>query len=245
MSTAEPPSSDSEANDISHSPHAIRVVLNNNNPVYQQQVPGSPRPVVRSTIKRDNRAITALSLPNIMVTNHRSIFPKLEHLIDEIMENEMHLGLHSEIWEDKANNAHINAIEEAFEIKGLQYISTPRLNRRGGGVAITLISDSPFLLTKLDIPTKAGNQELEVCWGILKPRNPTGHIKTIIVCAFYLPPKSRKKSALIEHISLNYFSLKAQHPSSAFICGGDKNDLDINLLLNICPSLHQIVTKPT
>ena len=31
----------------------------------------------------------------------------------------------------------------------------------------------------------------------------------------------------------------------AFICGGDKNDLDINLLLNICPSLHQIVTKPT
>ena len=55
----------------------------------------------------------------------------------------------------------------------------------------------------------SGDQSLEVCWGILKPKKPTGHIKCIIVCAFYLPPNSRKKSALVEHISLNYFSLKS------------------------------------
>ena len=73
----------------------------------------------------------------------------------------------------------------------------------------------------------------------------TGHIKCIIVCAFYLPPYSKKKSALIEHISLNYFTLKAQYPDSAFICGGDKNDLNIQLLLNIDPSFRQIVSSPT
>ena len=180
-----------------------------------------------------------------MVTNHRSIFPKFNNLVDELLENEMHLGLHSEIWEDKEKVAHANTIEEALEIHGIQYISTPRPNRRGGGAAITLISDSPFQLTKLDISVTSGDQSLEVCWGLLKPRNPTGHIKSMIVCAFYLPPYSRKKSALVEHISLNYFSLKSQHPDSAFICGGDKNDLNIQLLLNIDPSFRQIISKPT
>ena len=184
-------------------------------------------------------------MPNIMVTNHCSIFPKFNNLVDEILENDIQLGLHSEICEDKEKVAHANNIEEALEIHGIQHISTPRPNRRGGSAAITLISDSPFTLTQLDRPSMSGDQSLETCWGLLKPKTPTGHIKCIIVCAFYLPPYSKKKSALIEHISLNYFTLKAQYPDSAFICGGDKNDLNIQLLLNIDPSFRQIVSSPT
>ena len=67
----------------------------------------------------------------------------------------------------------------------------------------------------------------------------------MIVCSFYFPPKSRKKSALVQHISLNYYILKSQYPDSAFICGGDKNDLNTQLLLDIHPSLKQLVTSPT
>ena len=222
--------------------HNIPVVCNNR----EVQRPPKPRTPVRRTIRRDNRAVTALSLPNIMVTNHRSLFPKFNNLVDEILENDMHLGIHSEVWEDKENINHAQSIEKALELQGIQYISTPRPNRRGGGVAITLISDSPFVLSKLDTPTASGSdQSLEVCWGLVKPRNPTGNIKSLIVCAFYLPPRSKKKSALVEHISLTYFSLKPQYPDSAFVCGGDKNDLNTQLLLNIDPSFHQIVTKPT
>ena len=80
-----------------------------------------------------------------MVSNHRSLFPKFNNLVDEILENDMQLGLHSEIWEDREKKAHAAVVEEALEIHGIQYISTPRPNRRGGGVAITLISDSPPL----------------------------------------------------------------------------------------------------
>ena len=58
-----------------------------------------------------------------MVTNHRSIFPKFNNLVDEIIENEIHLGLHCEIWESKENKAHANKIEEALEIHGIKYIS--------------------------------------------------------------------------------------------------------------------------
>ena len=64
---------------------------------------------------------------------------KVNNLVDEMLELDMHLGLHCEIWENKENVAHANKIEEALEIHGIQYISTPRPNRRGVGAAITLI----------------------------------------------------------------------------------------------------------
>ena len=94
-------------------PLSIPVVVNQ----FRQNVIKQPTRVpCRFTVRRDNRAVTGLSLPNIMVTNHRSIFPKFKNLIDEILENDMHLGLHSEVWENKTNNAHAHSIEEALEI---------------------------------------------------------------------------------------------------------------------------------
>ena len=86
--------------------------------------------------------------------------------------------------------------------------------------------------------------DLEVCWGIIKPKSP-GSIKEIIVCSFYCPPRSRKKTKLVEHISVNYFTMKSIYPNSAFIGGGDKNDLNIKHLLDINPCFRQIVTKPS
>ena len=62
----------------------------------------------------------------------------------------MHVGLHSEIWQDVTNTAHTNKVEEALELHGIIYISTPRHGRRGGGAAITLIADSPLTITKLN-----------------------------------------------------------------------------------------------
>ena len=128
---------------------------------------------------------------------------------------------------------------------GIKYISTPRNDRRGGGAAITLISDSPFVMSKHEPQVFSGEDSLEVCWGLVKPKHPTGHIKCLIVCSFYIPPYSRKKTALIQHISLNCYMLKAQYPDAAFICGGDKNDLNTQLLLDIKPSFKQLVTLPT
>ena len=199
------------------------------------------RPCSRFTIRRDNRAFAALSLPSIFVTNHRSLFPKFRNLLDEILEMNMQLGLHSEIWEKKKNIHHQRMIEEAFEIHGIKYISNPRKKRNGGGAAITLI-ERDFVLSKLDVSVP---EELEVCWGLVKPKKPTPEFKSIIVCAFYSPPRSRTKSKLVEHIGVNFFKQKALHPNSFFVCGGDKNDLNTKLLLDISPTLHQIVTKPT
>ena len=238
---ATPSDLSSEASGLSA--YTIPVIVGVRNPYPTQHQRQHPPQV--KTIRRDNRAVTALSLPRIMITNHRSIFPKFNHFVDEVLEMNMQLGLHSEVWEDVTNSNHANKIEEALELHGIQYISTPRVQRRGGGAAITLIKDSPFFLTKLFPTYKSDEECLEICWGLLKLKQPTSEIKYLIVCSFYLPPRSRKKSALINHINVNYFIFKSNYPDSAFVLGGDKNDLNLQHLLDIDPSLRQLVTQPT
>ena len=56
---------------------------------------------------------------------------------------------------------------------------------------------------------------------------------------------SRKKTPIVSHISLNYFIFKSRFPDSAFIAGGDKNDLHVGHHLDIDPSFRQLVTLPT
>ena len=160
-----------------------------------------------------------------------------------MIECQIHLGLHSEVWEDDNNVDHKKKVEEALELKGILYLSNPRPNRKGGGTAITLCDQSGrFSLIKIPVcvPT-----DLEVCWGLLRTKEPGASIRKIIVCAFYCPPRSRRKSKLVEHITVEYFKLKSIHPGAAFVCGGDKNDLDVRHLLGISSSFRQIVTKPT
>jgi hypothetical protein len=61
-----------------------------------------------------------------------------------------------------------------------------------------------------------------------------------------LSPIARKKTKLIEHIKINYSALKAKHKDCFFLMGGDKNDMDLEQLLDIvAPSLHMMNTKPT
>ena len=127
-------------------------------------------------------------------------------------------------------------------MKGLLYISIPRPGlKRGGGVALAA-DPSLFTLSKLNVPIP---HQLEVSWGLLKPRQVTGSITKILCCAFYSPPKSKKKTKLIEHISSTLQDLLLDHPGAGIIIAGDRNDLTEKRLLAIEPSLRQIVGIPT
>jgi hypothetical protein len=138
------------------------------------------------------------------------------------------LGLHSEIWEDKENKNHKDKIEEALELQGIQYISNTRPVRRGGGAAISLMSGD-FTLTRLDVLVP---KNLEVVWGLVKPSQPTSLFKGIIVCSFYSVPNSRRKSQLIEHITINYTELKVRYKDCYFLTGGDKNGPTSNMRIS-------------
>ena len=84
---------------------------------------------------------------------------------------------------------------------------------------------------------------LEIVWGIVKPNQVTGNITKIIVCCFYCPPRSKKKTALIEHMTLTVQSLLNIYPKAGIIISGDRNDLKIDKLLSVDKSLKQLETN--
>ena len=72
-------------------------------------------------------------------------------------------------------------------------------------------------------------------------------IKQIAVAAiYYRGPKSTKKQELFDHIAESYNLLLAKYGNSLdFIIGGDTNRLKLSPILNLSPSLKQVVTLPT
>ena len=127
-------------------------------------------------------------------------------------------------------------------MKNTKYFSTARPGaKRGGGAAIAYRGNK-FNISKVNISIP---KPLEVVWGILRPNDIVGGISKIIICSFYSPPASRKKRALVDHIATTMNSLRTAHPKAGIIIAGDKNDLNENDILSICPSLRQMVLKPT
>ena len=127
-------------------------------------------------------------------------------------------------------------------MKGIKYISTPRPGaKRGGGAAIAARLEK-FSLSKLNIPIPGS---LEVVWGLLKPKVITGKITVIIVCCFYSPPRSKKNSELVDHITVTLQSLMNIHSSAGIIISGDRNDIKMSVFASIDPSLRQIVETNT
>ena len=194
------------------------------------------------SIIRDNKHLEALNLPTFTVYNMRSIWSKLDNLAEDIHERSVDISILSEVWEKKENLKHQSKIEELLEMKGISYISTPRPGlKRGGGSAIAACPKK-FSLVKLHIVIP---KSLEVVWGLLRPREILGKIRKIIICSFYSPPRSRKKTLLIDHILTVLDKLRTEHPGAATIISGDKNDLDLTEILSFDPAFFQIVRRPT
>ena len=168
--------------------------------------------------------------------------PKFFNFGTDMEDRSCSLSFLTEIWQKTENKKHQFKIEELFELKGLKYISTPRPGTRRGGGAAIVANTEKFLISKLNV---AIPNNLEIVWGLVRPKVVTGKITKIIVCCFYCPPKSKKKSSLIEHMTLTLQSLRTTHPKAAAVISGDRNDLSIARLLTVDPALKQIVHKET
>ena len=199
-------------------------------------------PHSRKTIRRDNKTLQALTLPRITNYNMRSLFPKLGNFAQDMIERESDISFLTEVWQKQENKKHKARLEELLEMSGIKYISTPRPGaQRGGGAAIAVRLDK-FTISKLNI---AIPRSVEVVWGLLKPKVADGKISTIIVCCFYSQPRSRKNGVLVDHITVTLQSLLNIHNNAGIIISGDRNNIDIPVLLSIDPSLRQTVRHPT
>ena len=205
-------------------------------------IPLEKMPPTRKTIRRDNFVLQAVTLPKFSSYNMRSLMPKAWSLGTDMEDRQCPLTFLVEIWQKSESKRHQYKIEELLELKGIKYISTPRPgNRRGGGAAIAANIEQ-YSLSKLNIFIP---DNLEITWGILKPKEITGKITKIIVCSFYCPPKSKKKTALINHLTFTLQSLRTTFPKAGVIISGDRNDMPIERLLSVDPLLKQTVVKGT
>ena len=194
---------------------------------------------------RQDKISAARCLPTVATYNLRSLLPKIGSLTTDVLERKVDCGFLTEIWEQDDNEHHQFEIEKLTELYGLKYISTSRKpNSKGisyGGAAI-LVNLEKFSCDKIPIHIP---QNLEVVWGLLRPKNPGAKFKKIIVCSFYSPPNKQRNSKLADHIVGTLHMLAANHPGSAIILGADKNYMDIRPILNCGLRLRQCVDKPT
>ena len=208
--------------------------------------PASPlqeiRAPVRSTVRRSNKLVDALSAPRVTLYNVRSAWSKWNSISEDIEMRDTDVCFMTEVWEKSENKKHQNAIETMLEIRGIKYVSTPRPGvRRGGGTALAC-SQERFQLSKLNVQIP---RPLEACFSLLKPRNPTGRINKFICCSFYNPPRSKFSNKLAEFLATTISSLRSDHPGAKVIIGGDVNDMRLGLLQSLDPSLKQIVKGVT
>ena len=159
---------------------------------------------------------------------------------NDIFERSIDCAFLSEIWEQKENKNHQQEIERMLEMDGLRYISTPR--PKGWGGAAILVNQKKFHLENLNISIP---HNLEIIWGLLKPKSEDAYFKKLIVCSFYSPPNSRKNLKLTDHIVTTLQMLKTKFPGSPMLLGSDKNSMDIRPLLNSGLRLRQVVDLPT
>ena len=195
----------------------------------------------RKTVKRDNRMVEGLSLPIISVSNLRSLPPKLNSFKIDLLEREISLALLSEIWEKTTCKKQQFELEKMYEMEGLKYISTPRTQKRGGGAAI-VVNTRTFTLEKIQVIIP---YQLEVVWGLVRPKKMSSKVKEIIVGSFYSPPKSKKNSKLLDHLISTTHFLLTKYPNAGVVLGGDKNNLNISTLISGIPRMKQIVTQNT
>ena len=238
----------SEESDVSASHQSIPVVAGRHQPAAQPSPPPwheqySRRPcdlpATRQTVRRDNRLLTGASLPVFSAPNCRSIGPKLNNIIEDMKLRSISCMLATETWQKESSKKFQKEVERLIEMEGMKMISKPRKYKRGGGVCI--IADiSKVSISPLDIPT--GN--LEIVWALLKPLEES-IIKEIITFALYLPPKSKMKSKMNDHIVTTLHQLLTVFPRAGIMGGGDRNDWCVNQILPAIPRFQNLQHKAT
>ena len=199
----------------------------------------------KQSFPKIDHVTVASSLPIVASYNLRSLIPKLNCLKNDLLERSIGVGFLQEIWEQSGSKVHQFEIEKMLEIEGFQYISTPRPKNEKGksyGGAAMVINTREFTCEKLNVYIPSN---LEIIWGLVKPKNTSAKFKRIIACSFYSPPNKKKNSKMADHVVSTLHMLSSKYPESCIIIGADKNDMDISPILGCGLKLRQIVDKPT
>ena len=118
-----------------------------------------------------------------MVTNVRSLAPKIDEVREFMMENEINLSFLTETWLNDS------ITDSVVSIPGFTIIRKDRSINNHGGICI-YIRDGD---TKLKILSEISCcSEHEILWLHIKPRRLPREFSSIIVAVLYHPPQCRR-----------------------------------------------------
>ena len=186
-------------------------------PVIVENKTRNPRPTGQgriksnlTVIKRSNKLIQALDLPNVMNVNPRSIYNKIQEFHTFVKEETIDCVFMSESWE-RPNQP----LQEIINLPNYKVISNPHQRKGVGGrrqPALIINTDKYYVknLTQSLIEIPWG---VEATWALISPKNVTNDsiIQKIAVCSLYCKPDSRKKSLLLDHINLAYNFISSKY----------------------------------
>ena len=161
-----------------------------------------------TVVKRPRNVFQAINLPKVLNLNPRSAMNKTEQISRFIDEENIDVAFISESHdrEDKRLEDHIK-LDKHTVISNL--FQRP-VKEKGGRPAIIANKEKynieNLTNTTINIPWGVG-----ITWALLSPKHVSKDsvVKKIVLGAIYVKPKSKKKTATVDHIAEVYNTLKA------------------------------------
>ena len=179
---------------------------------------------------------------DFILTNARSLAPKITSLIDMIHERDLTFAVVTETWfvSGKRLCAELTDIETAAGVKIIAKNRNRRLSGRGGGVCFAYrTSVSSFKEEKLKNASK---------FELLCVIGTAGAIKRkILVFTLYIPPKMKAADVeeLTEILATGITDVKLAHGNPIIIVCGDFNGKDVKDAFAIDEAIALVKTGPT
>ena len=161
-------------------------------------------------------------VPKIMVTNIRSLVPKIEEIQEFINRNQISIVFVTETW------LRSTIMDSVVDITGYSLIRKDRSSDCHGGVAI-YIRNNQFKYSRLDLLSCC--EDHEILWLFLRPnRLPRGFSSLIVAVVYHPFWTTAENDHMREHLFQSLTLAKSKYPNCAIIIAGDFNRLDIKTI---------------
>ena len=190
-------------------------------------------------IQKHDKVFQAFELPAVLNLNPQSIYNKNNEFVTFVKEEEIDLVCISESWEREDLT-----LDKVIQIDDFKVISNVSQRQEKGGRPAIVVNEKKYVVENLTQSVISIPWGVEAVWAVLTPRNvnAASKIQKIVVGSIYCKPDSRKKSLLLDHIAEVFHSMSAKYKKGLhwLICG-DTNDLKLESILHLSPSLKQVV----
>ena len=180
--------------------------------------------------------VKSFFVPKIMITNVRSLTPKIDEVQEFLNRNDISIAFITETWLRPA------IVDSVIDIPGYTVLRKDRKSDNHGGVCLYLRNDYSMYTELRDLICCCDH---EILWVNLRPKRLPRGYSGLIIAVVYHPHWSESENDLMrDHLFQSLRIAESKYPNCALIVAGDFNRLDVTSIKRHF-NLHQIVKKAT